>query len=160
MMTKQSLLLVTTSLVASFAIACTVHARPDHQTAPAGVNQAGPTAEPMPDQPMATEGGIVCNGAEDMEIRDRHIATDGDAIVINGACTITIVNSKIEAAGWAIVVNGSGDVVVIDSVVSGAGGSVALNGASDLRARGSQFFGRVARNGVADITDDGGNTWE
>ena len=106
----------------------------------------------MPDQPMATEGGIVCNGAEDMEIRDRHIATDGDAIVINGACTITIVNSKIEAAGWAIVVNGSGDVVVIDSGRFRCRWSVALNGASDLRARGSQFFGRVARNGVADIT--------
>ncbi len=146
-------------LIGSALAACTVKTAPATVQPVASPTEASTHVDDTSDAPTGTEGGIICNGSEDIELVGRHIVADGDGLVVNGACTVKISNSKIDATGWAIVINGTGDVEIVDSEVRGGAGSVALNGAADLNATGTQFVGRVSTQGAADVNDGGGNSW-
>ena len=47
---------------------------------------------------------IICEGPRMMQLNDRHIVVDGDAITARGGCQLHITNSRIVATGTGVVV--------------------------------------------------------
>lgn len=101
---------------------------------------------------------IICEGRRTIQLDNRTIYVDGDAVTARGGCEIYITNSRIVATGTGVIVRDA-VVHIYNSYVEGASGSIEVDGGAKLYVRGSTFRGLSRRDSLASIQDQGGNQW-
>jgi len=101
---------------------------------------------------------IICEGRRTIQLDNRTIYVDGDAVTARGGCEIYITNSRIVASGTGVIVRDA-VVHIYNSYVEGANGSIEVDGGAKLYVRGSTFHGLSRRDSLASIQDQGGNQW-
>lgn len=99
---------------------------------------------------------IICEGQRMMQLDDRDIYVEGDAVTVRGGCELFITNSRIAASGTGVVVR-DGIVHIVNSHVEGAGASFDVAADARLYLRGSTLQGLSRRDSRAMIQDQGGN---
>lgn len=132
------------------------------------LSNAGPSGPPsyqrgaasLPESDLRGAQPIVCHATNSVELSNRHIVADGDAIVVNGSCDVVVSDSHIVAGGKGILVNGNGRVEIERSFIQGAGGAVLAHATSQVKYRNSTLRGGTAKYAMAKIIDNGGNTLE
>jgi hypothetical protein len=112
----------------------------------------------LPESDLRSAQPIVCQGANRMELKGRHIVTDGDGIVVNGACTVVVKDSHIIAGGAGILVNASSHVEIESSFVQGVKGAVVGHAMSETVYRNSTLRGGASKFAMAKVNDGGGNS--
>ena len=101
---------------------------------------------------------IVCQGARLVQIDNRNLAFDGDAVSAEDGCELHITNSHISANGIGILVRAA-NVHIDNSLIEGEQASIdASDGAQVYTAR-SRFKGLSRRLDTASLHDLGGNVW-
>ena len=93
-----------------------------------------------------------------LQLDNRNIYVDGDAITVRGGCEMYITNSHIVASGTGIVVQDA-TVHVSNSHIEGASGSFHADDRAKMYVRGSTFQGVPRRAELATVQDQGGNQW-
>lgn len=101
---------------------------------------------------------IICEGRRMIQLDNRILFVDGDAVTARGGCEIYITNSRIVATGTGVVVRDA-VVHIYNSYVEGSGGSIEVDSDAKLYVRGSTFHGLSRRDSLASIQDQGGNQW-
>jgi hypothetical protein len=112
----------------------------------------------LPESDLRSAQPIVCQGANRMELKGRHIVTDGEGIVVNGACTVVVKDSHIIAGGFGVVVNASSNVEIENSFIQGTKGAVVGHAMSETNYRNSTLRGGASKFAMAKVNDGGGNT--
>jgi hypothetical protein len=95
-----------------------------------------------------------------MQLNDRQISVDGDAITARGGCQLHITNSRIVATGTGVVVrdatvhitNSESAAVARASFDAGPGAKVFLQGAT--------LKGVTRRDERAEVQEQGDNRWQ
>jgi hypothetical protein len=102
---------------------------------------------------------VVCQGNQDLTLRNRKIEADGVAIIAQGNCDLDIIDSEITSGSdVAVLVQGNAEVEIRNSHVAGVRFSVVIQGNAEVEAAGTTFVGKVSRQGGnANFDDDGGN---
>lgn len=113
-----------------------------------------------PPKGLKPHAPIVCKGNRDIKLVKRHIETRGDAITIIGNCDVVVEGSQIVAGGAAIKLMGNGDISITNSVVRGAAHAIHLMGNGTVKAKGTQFHGKISVLGNGEFKDLGGNTFD
>jgi hypothetical protein len=124
---------------------------------------AGATAAPartkVTDAPLQTlRKPIVCRGNRVLEIDNRNIQFDGNALTAEDGCEIHIINSRISAGGIAIRARGA-TVHIENSDIEGRQAAILASGGAQVYAEASTFEGAARRLGRALIHDLGDNEW-
>lgn len=101
---------------------------------------------------------FICEGPRTLQLDNRDIYVDGDAITVRGGCELFLTNSHIVASGTGIVVQGA-TVHISNSHVEGASASFQADDRSKMYVRGSTFQGVPRRTELAMVQDQGGNRW-
>lgn len=101
---------------------------------------------------------FICEGRRQLQLDNRDIYVDGDAITVRGGCEVFITNSHIVASGTGIVVQDA-IVHVSNSHIEGASASFQADDRSKMYVRGSTFQGVSRRTELAMVQDQGGNKW-
>jgi hypothetical protein len=101
---------------------------------------------------------FICEGRRTLQLDNRDIYVDGDAITARGGCEVFITNSNIVASGTGIVVQDA-TVHISNSHVEGANASFQAEDRAKLYVRGSTFQGVPRRAELAMVQDQGGNKW-
>lgn len=101
---------------------------------------------------------FICEGRRTLQLDNREIYVEGDAITVRGGCEVFITNSNIVASGTGIVVQ-DGTVHISNSQIEGASASFQADDRSKLYVRGSTFLGVPRRTELAVVQDQGGNRW-
>jgi hypothetical protein len=101
---------------------------------------------------------IICEGKRLLQLDDRKIYVDGDAIIARGGCELYITNSRIIASGTGLVVDDA-IVHVANSHIEGAAGSFSATDRAKMFVRTSTFDGVPRRAEFASVLDQGGNVW-
>lgn len=101
---------------------------------------------------------FICEGRRQLQLDNRDIYVDGDAITVRGGCEVFITNSHIVASGTGIVVQDA-TVHISNSHIEGASASFQAEDRSKLYVRGSTFQGVPRRTELAMVQDQGGNRW-
>jgi hypothetical protein len=101
---------------------------------------------------------FICEGPRTLQLDNRDIYVDGDAITVRGGCELFLTNSHIVASGTGIVVQGA-TVHISNSHVEGASASFQADDRSKMYVRGSTFQGVPRRAELAMVQDQGGNKW-
>lgn len=111
------------------------------------------------DAPLETlREPIVCRGARVLEIDNRNIRFDGNALTAEDGCEVHIINSRISAAGIAIQARGA-TVHIENSDIEGREAAVVASDGAEVYAEASIFNGAARRIGRAYIHDLGDNEW-
>jgi hypothetical protein len=113
-------------------------------------NQAGGTRR--------TVDPFICEGRRTLQLDNRDIYVDGDAITVRGGCELFLTNSNIVASGTGIVVQDA-IVHISNSHVQGASASFEADDRAKMYVRGSTFQGVPRRAELALVQDQGGNKW-
>lgn len=101
---------------------------------------------------------IICEGKRMLQLDDRKIYVEGDAIIARGGCELYITNSRIIASGTGLVVDDA-IVHVANSHIEGANGSFSATDRARMFVRTSTFDGVPRRAEFASVLDQGGNVW-
>ena len=102
---------------------------------------------------------IVCQGQRVLNIDNRDIRFDGNAITAEDGCELHITNSRISAGGIAIRARNA-SVHIENSEIDGRKASIDAAGGAQIYAEASTFRGAARRLGEAAIHDLGNNAWE
>jgi hypothetical protein len=101
---------------------------------------------------------FICEGRRTLQLDNRDIYVEGDAITVRGGCEVFITNSHIVASGTGIVVQDA-TVHISNSTIEGASASFQADERAKLYVRGSTFQGVPRRAELAMVQDQGGNKW-
>lgn len=101
---------------------------------------------------------FICEGRRQLQLDNRDIYVDGDAITVRGGCELFLTNSTIVASGTGIVVQDA-IVHISNSRVQGASASFEADDRAKMYVRGSTFQGVPRRAELALVQDQGGNRW-
>jgi len=101
---------------------------------------------------------FICEGRRALQLDNRDIYVDGDAITVRGGCELFLTNSHIVASGTGIVVQDA-TVHISNSTVEGSNASFEADDRSKMYVRGSTFSGVPRRAELAMVQDQGGNKW-
>jgi hypothetical protein len=101
---------------------------------------------------------FICEGRRQLQLDNRDIYVDGDAITVRGGCELFLTNSTIVASGTGIVVQDA-IVHISNSRVQGASASFEADDRAKMYVRGSTFQGVPRRAELALVQDQGGNKW-
>ncbi len=101
---------------------------------------------------------FICEGRRTLQLDNRNIYVDGDAITVRGGCEVFITNSHIVASGTGIVVQDA-TVHISNSTIEGANASFQADDRAKMYVRGSTFQGVPRRTELAMVQDQGGNRW-
>lgn len=111
------------------------------------------------DAPLETlREPIVCRGDRVLEIDNRNIRFDGNALTAEDGCQVHIINSRISAGGIAIRARGA-TVHIENSDIEGHEAAVVASEGAEVYAEASTFNGAARRIGRALIHDLGDNEW-
>lgn len=102
---------------------------------------------------------IVCQGQRVLNIDNRDIRFDGNAITAEDGCELHITNSRISAGGIAIRARNA-SVHIENSDIEGRKASIDAAGGAQIYAEASTFKGAARRLGQAAIHDLGNNDWQ
>lgn len=124
-----------------------------------GKEAAAAGATTVTDAPLETlHEPIVCQGQRVLNIDNRDIRFDGNAITAEDGCELHITNSRISAGGIAIRARNA-SVHIENSEIEGHAASIDAAGAAQIYAEASTFRGAARRLGEAAIHDLGNNNW-
>jgi hypothetical protein len=101
---------------------------------------------------------IICQGNRFLQIDNRNLAFDGDAVSAEDGCEIHITNSRIAAKGVGVVARNA-NVHIENSDIEGDGGSVDASQGAQVYSASSTFKGLRRRADNAAFHDLGGNAW-
>jgi hypothetical protein len=101
---------------------------------------------------------FICEGRRQLQLDNRDIYVDGDAITVRGGCEVFITNSHIVATGTGIVVQDA-IVHVSNSQIEGGNASFQADDRAKMYVRGSTFTGVPRRAELAMVQDQGGNRY-
>jgi hypothetical protein len=101
---------------------------------------------------------FICEGRRTLQLDNRNIYVDGDAITVRGGCEVFITNSQIVASGTGIVVQDA-VVHISNSHIEGASASFQADDRAKMFVRSSTFQGVPRRGELAMVQDQGGNRW-
>lgn len=129
-------------------------------TSPGSGNEAAAAgATKVTDAPLETlHEPIICQGQRVLNIDNRDIRFDGNAISAEDGCELHITNSRISAGGIAIRARNA-SVHIENSEIEGRKASIDAAGAAQIYAEASTFKGAARRLGQAAIHDLGNNNW-
>jgi hypothetical protein len=99
---------------------------------------------------------LVCQGAQLIQIDNKNLVFDGDAVTVEKGCELHITNSSITANGVGVAARGA-SVHIDNSVITGLGGAVDASDGAQVYAQSSVFKGLIRRNDTAAFHDLGGN---
>jgi hypothetical protein len=119
------------------------------------------TSAATSNQPGARRRAVdpfICEGRRQLQLDNRDIYVDGDAITVRGGCEVFITNSHIVASGTGIVVQDA-IVHVSNSHIEGGNASFQADDRAKMYVRGSTFTGIPRRAELAMVQDQGGNRW-
>jgi hypothetical protein len=128
------------------------------------------TAAPLPAGARAAAGAgstaplerrhdpIVCQGARLLQIDNRNLVFDGDAVSAEDGCEIHITNSRITASGVGVSARAA-SVYVDNSQIEGDIASIDASQGAQIYAEQSRFRGLSRRLDTATFHDLGGNVW-
>ena len=121
---------------------------------PARARDAGMTSAPL----ERRHEPIVCQGARLVQIDNRNLAFDGDAVSAEDGCELHITNSHISANGIGILVRAA-NVHIDNSLIEGEQASISASDGAQVYAARSRFKGLSRRLDTASLHDLGGNVW-
>jgi|SRR6185312_6251139 len=101
---------------------------------------------------------IICQGNRFLQIDNRNLQFDGDAVSAEDGCEIHITNSRIAAKGVGVVARNA-NVHIENSDIEGDGGSVDASQGAQVYSASSTFKGLRRRADNAAFHDLGGNAW-
>jgi hypothetical protein len=101
---------------------------------------------------------FICEGRRTLQLDNRNIYVDGDALTVRGGCEVFITNSNIVASGTGIIVQDA-TVHISNSHIEGANASFQAEDRARMFVRGSTFQGVSRRAEQATVQDQGGNRW-
>ena len=101
---------------------------------------------------------FICEGRRQLQLDNRDIYVDGDAITVRGGCEVFITNSHIVATGTGIIVQDA-TVHVSNSQIEGGAASFQADDRAKMYVRGSTFTGIPRRAELAMVQDQGGNRY-
>jgi hypothetical protein len=101
---------------------------------------------------------FICEGRRTLQLDNRDIYVEGDAITVRGGCELFLTNSHIVASGTGIVVQDA-VVHISNSHVEGASASFEADDRAKMYVRGSTFQGVPRRAELTMVQDQGGNKW-
>ena len=129
-------------------------------TSPGSGNEAAAAgATKVTDAPLERlREPIVCQGQRVLNIDNRDIRFDGNAITARDGCELHITNSRIRAGGIAIRAQNA-SVHIENSEIEGHEASIDAAGGAQIYAEASTFKGAARRLGQAAIHDLGNNNW-
>lgn len=126
---------------------------------PGSGTQAASGATKVTDAPLETlHEPIVCQGQRVLNIDNRDIRFEGNAITAEDGCELHITNSRISAGGIAIRARDA-SVHIENSEIDGRKASIDAAGGAQIYAEASTFRGAARRLGQAAIHDLGNNNW-
>ncbi|MDE2050092.1 MAG: hypothetical protein KGL45_07705 [Gammaproteobacteria bacterium] len=130
-------------------------------TSPGAGNQAAAAGETkVTDAPLETlHEPIVCQGQRVLNIDNRDIRFDGNAITAEDGCDLHITNSRISAGGVAVRARNA-SVHIENSEIEGRKASIDAAGGAQIYAEASTFKGAARRAGQSAIHDLGNNAWD
>lgn len=101
---------------------------------------------------------IVCQGARLLQIDNRNLVFDGDAVSAEDGCEIHITNSHISASGIGVSARAA-NVHIDNSQIEGEAASIDASEGAQIYAASSRFRGLSRRLDSAAFHDLGGNVW-
>ncbi len=101
---------------------------------------------------------IICQGNRFLQIDNRNLEFDGDAVNAEDGCEIHITNSRIAAKGVGVVARNA-NVHIENSDIEGDAGSVDAAQGAQVYSASSTFKGLRRRADNAAFHDLGGNAW-
>ena len=130
-------------------------------TSPGSGKQAAAAAETkVTDAPLETlHEPIICQGQRVLNIDNRDIRFDGNAITAKDGCELHITNSRISAGRIAIRARDA-SVHIENSQIEGGEASIDAAGGAQIYAEASTFKGAARRLDQAAIHDLGNNAWD
>jgi hypothetical protein len=123
---------------------------------PAGARAAGGAGSTAPLE--RRHDPIVCQGARLLQIDNRNLVFDGDAVSAEDGCEIHITNSRITASGVGVSARAA-SVYVDNSQIEGDTASIDASQGAQIYAEQSRFRGLSRRLDTATFHDLGGNVW-
>lgn len=99
---------------------------------------------------------LICQGSRLIQIDNRNLVFDGDAVSVEKGCELHITNSSITAHGIGVAARGA-SVHIDNSIIQGSAGAVDASDGAQVYARSSVFKGLIRRNDTAAFHDLGGN---
>ena len=101
---------------------------------------------------------IICQGARMLQIDNRNLVFDGDAVSAEDGCEIHITNSHISASGVGVSARAA-NVHIDNSQIEGDAASIDASQGAQVYAESSRFRGMSRRLDTAAFHDLGGNVW-
>ena len=101
---------------------------------------------------------IVCQGARMVQIDNRNLAFDGDAVSAEDGCELHITNSHISARGVGVLARAA-NVHIDNSLIEGEQASIDASDGAQIYTVRSRFKGLSRRLDTASLHDLGGNVW-
>jgi hypothetical protein len=101
---------------------------------------------------------IICQGERLLQIDNRNLEFDGDAVSAEDGCEIHITNSHITAKGVGISARAA-NVHIDNSQIEGDSASIDASGGAQIYASSSRFKGMSRRLDNSSFHDLGGNVW-
>ncbi len=101
---------------------------------------------------------IICQGSRMLQIDNRNLAFDGDAVSAEDGCEIHITNSHISANGIGVSVRAA-SVHIDNSQIEGDAASIDASQGAQVYAESSRFHGMSRRLDTSAFHDLGGNVW-
>ena len=102
---------------------------------------------------------IICQGTDRfLQIDNRNLEFDGDALSAEDGCELHITNSRIFAKGVGVQAR-KANVHIENSDIEGVAGSVAASDGAQVYSASSTFKGLRRREDTAAFHDLGGNAW-
>ena len=101
---------------------------------------------------------IICQGDRFLQIDNRNLEFDGDAVSAEDGCEIHITNSRIAAKGVGVSAR-KANVHIENSQIEGDSGSVDASDGAQVYSTSSTFKGLRRRADDAAFHDLGGNVW-
>lgn len=122
--------------------------------APTRAREASATTAPL----ERRHEPIVCQGARLVQIDNRNLVFDGDAVSAEDGCELHITNSHISARGTGILVRAA-NVHIHNSLIEGEQASIDASDGAQVYVASSRFKGLSRRLDTASFHDLGGNVW-
>ena len=101
---------------------------------------------------------IICQGDRLLQIDNRNLEFDGDAVSAQDGCEIHITNSHISAKGVGVSVRAA-NVHIDNSQIEGDAASIDASDGAQVYASSSRFKGMSRRLDNSSFHDLGGNVW-
>jgi len=101
---------------------------------------------------------IICQGSRLMQIDNRNLVFDGDAVSAEDGCEIHITNSHISAGGVGVLARAA-NVHIDNSLIEGEQASIDASEGAQVYASSSRFRGLSRHLDSASFHDLGGNVW-